>query len=72
MCNHIGDWYEKPLFYVAVEHPVLTSFIILLILAWLAPSLLGVVFIRERQVGIIHQKVRLAFIAAGAIDCCRR
>jgi len=43
----------KTLFTLAVEHPVLASFIILLILAWLAPSLLGVVFIRERQVGII-------------------
>src|SRR6266436_1614767 len=46
----------KTLFTLAVEHPVLASFIILLILAWLAPSLLGVVFIRERQVGIIIKK----------------
>jgi uncharacterized membrane protein YqiK len=46
----------KTLFTLAVEHPVLASFIVLLILAWLAPSLLGVVFIRERQVGIIIKK----------------
>jgi uncharacterized membrane protein YqiK len=46
----------KTLFMLAVEHPVLASFIFLVILAWLAPSLLGVVFIRERQVGIIIKK----------------
>jgi uncharacterized membrane protein YqiK len=46
----------KTLLTLAIEHPVLATFIILLILAWLAPSLLGVVFIRERQVGIIIKK----------------
>jgi uncharacterized membrane protein YqiK len=46
----------KTLFTLAVEHPVLASFIFLVILVWLAPSLLGVVFIRERQVGIIIKK----------------
>jgi uncharacterized membrane protein YqiK len=46
----------KTLFTLAVEHPVLASFIFLAILVWLAPSLLGVVFIRERQVGIIIKK----------------
>jgi uncharacterized membrane protein YqiK len=46
----------KTLFTLAVEHPVLASFIILVILVWLAPSLLGVVFIRERQVGIVIKK----------------
>jgi uncharacterized membrane protein YqiK len=46
----------KTLFTLAVEHPVLASFIILLILAWLAPFLTGAVFIRERQVGIIIKK----------------
>src|SRR5215475_3203782 len=46
----------KTLFTLAIEHWVLTGFIFLVILAWLAPSLLGVVFIRERQVGIIIKK----------------
>ena len=46
----------KTLFTLAVEHPMLASFIFLVILVWLAPSLLGVVFIRERQVGIIIKK----------------
>jgi len=46
----------KTLFTLAIEHPVLASFIILLLLAWLAPTLLGVVFIRERQVGIVIKK----------------
>jgi uncharacterized membrane protein YqiK len=46
----------KTLFTLAMEHWVLTSFIFLVILVWLAPSLLGVVFIRERQVGIIIKK----------------
>src|SRR5690349_5116464 len=46
----------KTLFTLAIEHWVLTSFICLLILAWLAPSLLGVVFIHERQVGLIIKK----------------
>src|SRR5204863_1080564 len=38
------------------EHPVLTVLFIVLILAWLSPILLGTVFIRERQVGIVVKK----------------
>jgi uncharacterized membrane protein YqiK len=46
----------KTLFTLAVEHPMLATFLIVLVLVWCAPSLLGVVFIRERQVGIIIKK----------------
>jgi uncharacterized membrane protein YqiK len=46
----------KTLFTLAIEHWVLTGFIFTVILIWLAPSLLGVVFIRERQVGLIIKK----------------
>src|SRR5213595_3608675 len=38
------------------EHPVLTGLFILVNLAWLMPILLGTVFIRERQVGIVVKK----------------
>src|SRR3989475_5911931 len=38
------------------EHPVLTGLATLVILAWLSPILLGAVFIRERQVGIVVKK----------------
>ena len=41
------------LFRFLIEHWVLTSLVFLMILVWLALSLLGMVFIRERQVGII-------------------
>src|SRR5438552_2959452 len=38
------------------EHPVLTGLVTLVVLAWLSPILLGAVFIRERQVGIVVKK----------------
>ena len=38
------------------EHPVLTGLVTLVVLAWLSPLLLGAVFIRERQVGIVVKK----------------
>src|SRR5438094_484570 len=41
---------------LAHEHPVLAAFVICLALAWLSPILLGAVFIRERQVGIVIKK----------------
>jgi uncharacterized membrane protein YqiK len=44
------------LFALIGEHPVLTVFVIILLLTWLSPTLLGVVFIRERQVGIVVKK----------------
>src|SRR5256714_719745 len=55
-CAATSEISMNTLFTLAVEHPVLTSFVILLILASIAPSLLGVVFIRERQVGIVIKK----------------
>jgi nucleoside recognition membrane protein YjiH len=39
----------KLLFMFAHEHVVLTGFIVIVILAWLSPILLGAVFIRERR-----------------------
>src|SRR5438552_6408600 len=38
------------------EHPVLTGLVTLVVLAWLSPTLLGAVFIRERQVGVVVKK----------------
>ncbi len=38
------------------EHPVMTGMLILMVLAWLSPALLGMVLIRERQVGIVVKK----------------
>jgi uncharacterized membrane protein YqiK len=46
----------KTLLMLAWEHPVITGVIISAILAWLLPLLLGVAFIRERQVGIVIKK----------------
>src|SRR5882672_5225455 len=46
----------KLVFLFAGEHLVLTGFIVIVILAWLSPILLGAVFIRERQVGIVVKK----------------
>jgi uncharacterized membrane protein YqiK len=46
----------KLVFFFAGEHPVLAGFILITILAWLSPILLGAVFIRERQVGIVVKK----------------
>jgi uncharacterized membrane protein YqiK len=43
----------KTLLVFAGDHPVLTTFVGLMMLAWLFPILSGMVFIRERQVGII-------------------
>ena len=46
----------KTLFMLALAHPFITVVIVLLVAAWLLPSLLGVVFIRERQVGVVVKK----------------
>ncbi len=46
----------RTLLMLAQEHPVLTGLATLVALAWLSPLLLGAVFIRERQVGIVVKK----------------
>ena len=46
----------KTLFMLALAHPFITGVIVLLLAAWLMPGLLGVVFIRERQVGVVIKK----------------
>jgi uncharacterized membrane protein YqiK len=46
----------KTLLTLVVEHPVLASFFVVLVLAMFAPTLFGVVFIHERQVGIVIKK----------------
>jgi uncharacterized membrane protein YqiK len=46
----------KTLLVLASEHPVIAGVIVIVLLAWLLPILLGVVFIRERQVGIVIKK----------------
>ena len=46
----------KTLFMLASGHPFITGVIVLLVAAWLLPGLLGVVFIRERQVGVVIKK----------------
>ena len=46
----------KLVFLFAGEHLVLTGLIVIVILAWLSPILLGAVFIRERQVGVVVKK----------------
>ena len=38
------------------QYPVVSGLVVALILAWLSPVLLGAVFIRERQVGVIVKK----------------
>src|SRR5204862_659171 len=48
---------SKWLWQIAQEHPVITGLVILAVLAWLSPTLLGAVFIRERQVGIVVKKL---------------
>jgi uncharacterized membrane protein YqiK len=55
------------LFTFLMEHWVLTGFISLLMLAWLAPTLAGTVFIRERQVGIVVKKFGARSLAPGCL-----
>jgi uncharacterized membrane protein YqiK len=50
-----------------LEHPLLTGLITLLVLAWLSPFLLGAVFIRERQVGIVVKKFGARSLPAGRL-----
>ena len=51
--------------------PMLTGLFIVLNLAWLLPILLGVVFIRERQVGIVVKKFGKRSLPWSALDGCR-
>ena len=44
------------LFTFAREHWVLTGLVVCVLLVWLAPTLTGMVFIRERQVGVVVKK----------------
>ena len=46
----------KLLIMFAQEHTVLSGLVIIVVLAWLSPILLGAVFIRERQVGVVVKK----------------
>src|SRR5213594_4557011 len=46
----------RTLLMLVQEHPVLTGFATLMVVAWLSPVLLGAVLIRERQVGIVVKK----------------
>ncbi len=46
----------KLLIMFAQEHSVLSGLVIIAVLAWLSPILLGAVFIRERQVGVVVKK----------------
>jgi len=55
------------LFTLASEHPVITGLVILMVLGWFAPSLAGVVFIRERQVGIVVKKFGSRSLAPGRL-----
>jgi uncharacterized membrane protein YqiK len=49
----------------ALNHPVIAALVTVLVLAWLAPFLLGTVFIRERQVGIVIKKIGSRSLPAG-------
>ena len=46
----------KMLFALVMEHPWLTGFAVLFVLGLLAPTLMGAVLIRERQVGVVVKK----------------
>ncbi len=46
----------KLLLNLASEHPWVTAFVFFLFVMWLSPLLTGLVFIRERQVGIVIKK----------------
>ena len=50
---------------LAVQHPVLATFIIFILVTWLSPFLTGLVFIRERQVGIVVKKFGARSLPAG-------
>jgi uncharacterized membrane protein YqiK len=53
------------MFLFALNHPVIAALVVVLVLAWLAPFLLGTVFIRERQVGIVIKKIGSRSLPAG-------
>ena len=57
----------RTLLMLVPEHPVLTGFVTLVILAWLSPILLGAVFIRERQVGIVVKKFGVQSLPPGRL-----
>src|SRR5689334_5856413 len=46
----------KTLLVLAGHHPVLTTLVFLLVLAWLFPIVSRMVYIRERQVGVAVKK----------------
>ena len=46
----------KMLLSFVVDHPVFAGLLIALLAVWLFPILSGMVFIRERQVGIVVKK----------------
>jgi uncharacterized membrane protein YqiK len=55
----------KLLFTLAWQHPVISLLALLVLFALFAPTLLGVVFIRERQVGIVIRKFGARSLAPG-------
>ncbi|MEY2428605.1 MAG: hypothetical protein QOJ40_1490, partial [Verrucomicrobiota bacterium] len=57
----------KTLVMLATEHPVITGLVILTVLAWLTPTLSGMVFIRERQVGVVVKKFGSRSLAPGRL-----
>src|SRR5204863_4906560 len=63
----ISEIVMKTLLLFASQHPVLAILIVLLVLAWFAPTLLGAVFIRERQVGIVIKKFGSRSLAPGRL-----
>src|SRR5215471_17063155 len=57
----------KTLLVFAGDHPVLTTVVCLLILAWLFPIFSGMVFIRERQVGIVVKRFAAKSLQPGCL-----
>src|ERR1044072_1266155 len=57
----------KTLLIMIYQNQVLTGLVVSLVLAWLSPILLGTVFIRERQVGIVVKKFGSRSLAPGRL-----
>jgi uncharacterized membrane protein YqiK len=55
------------MFTMLAEHPVITGLFLLVIICFLAPTLTGAVFIRERQVGIVVKKFGARSLAPGRL-----
>jgi uncharacterized membrane protein YqiK len=62
----------KTLLMLAREHPVVAVLILVLILAWCLPTLLGAVFIRERQVGVVVKKFGTRSLPPGRLLALER